>query len=364
LNDTPAQRRRGGWRWLLPAIVIALLGGHTAYWFVTMHALERGLDIGLAQRRQAGWSAQFGPPARAGYPFSAELAIPDMRILATGAENISWQAERVRLRIALWHPQQLNIETAGAQTLRLADGAPMPFRADRLHVVIPIEPGFPRWGEASSAQLRARIPMPDGPAGLMVGQIQAGIGLHPAALEGEAAVTLRLAAAAIQLPDPTRWALGPDIATLDLEARLGGPLPRLDLSLGNKSLPDAAGQWRDAGGTLEIDRLHLRWGPLELNTSATLALDASLQPMGSGTVRMRGQAAALDALTEAGIIKPAAAKMARTILALLAKPTAPTSGAAAMAEQPVELPVSVQERRLMLRQFPLTRLPVLRWPGQ
>jgi len=67
---------------------------------------------------------------------------------------------------------------------------------------------------------------------------------------------------------------------------LGDTIDELDFSAtvkGNFSggkLADAAAAWRDAGGTVELDHLHLNWGSLGATATGTIALDQELQPIG------------------------------------------------------------------------------------
>jgi Uncharacterized protein conserved in bacteria (DUF2125) len=122
------------------------------------------------------------------------------------------------------------------------------------------------------------------------------------------------------------------------------------------ALAERAAAWRDAGGTLEIQRLAVNWGPLDLTGSATLALDDQLQPMGTGSARVIGYAETLDALAARGAISRSAATAAKAVLSLLAH--APADGS----PPDVKVPLTLQYRTLSMRQVPLLRLPELDWP--
>ena len=52
-------------------------------------------------------------------------------------------------------------------------------------------------------------------------------------------------------------------------------------------LPHAVAAWRDAGGTIEVNNLHLQWGALGINANGTFALDQNLQPMAAFSGRHR-----------------------------------------------------------------------------
>ncbi|WP_139323401.1 DUF2125 domain-containing protein, partial [Roseomonas sp. TAS13] len=114
--------------------------------------------------------------------------------------------------------------------------------------------------------------------------------------------------------------------------------------------------WRDAGGVLELRDVTLRWGPAAASAAATLALDEALQPMGAGTVRLVGAQEALSMLGAGGVIDARTAETASRMAALLARP-------GGEGEPPqIELPLTLQDRRLSLARLPVLRLPELVWP--
>ncbi|HEU0216793.1 MAG TPA: DUF2125 domain-containing protein [Stellaceae bacterium] len=84
-------------------------------------------------------------------------------------------------------------------------------------------------------------------------------------------------------------------------------------------LRPAAAAWRDSGGTVELDHLHLRWGETEITGSGTLALDGNLQPIGGFSGGVSGFEQLLSALVASGRIKASDARIARLALAMLAK---------------------------------------------
>jgi hypothetical protein len=351
---------------LAPALLLALLGGHFLLWRAAAQRLEKNFAGWQAMRQHAGWTATTGQPTRGGWPLAATLTLPDIFLKSADMlipegipngipEGLTWSAERVVLRIALLQPGLLTISAEGTQRLRRGDGPDIPFRADRLRLTFPLERGFPRWAEIAVDDLRAGLPAMggagDAAAGLTIGTLQARAEFKPAAPQGEAAIAFTLHTEAIGLPPNIPSALGPRIAEIGLEGALNGPLPR------GGDIAPAAAQWRDGGGTLEIGDLHASWGPFNLTTSATLALDEQLQPMGTGSAKMTGHAAALDALADGGVLRPRAAMAAKAVLGLLARPSD------AGGEPEVEVPLTLQGRMLAVRQIPLVRLPRLAWPS-
>src|SRR5208283_22270 len=130
--------------------------------------------------------------------------------------------------------------------------------------------------------------------------------------ESHPAATFALSSEAIALPAGVKWPLGPNISSLTLDGTLNGKLPDAG------DITRWAEAWRDGDGSLEIKHLALGWGPLGLTSSATLALDEQLQPMGSGNGRIVGYAETLDRLAAAGMLTKSAATAAKAVLSLMA----------------------------------------------
>jgi hypothetical protein len=345
-------RRR--WRWLVlaPLLVVAVLVGADALlWQWAVQALQTGFGAWKTLQQANGYTVANGPPRTAGWPFAAEMQVSNLAIAGPLGDlplGVTWSAATVTLRMTILHPRTLVVAASGDQHLRLP-GLDLPFTAGAEHLTIPLLPGAPsNTATLEVAELRASAPL----AGLTIAAFRAHTKLRPAALQGEPAFGLTAAATGIALPQPPNltWPLGPAIATVELNAALTGPMPR------TPSLAARATGWRDGGGTLEVQRAALQWGPLDLTGSATLALDEHLQPMGAATAKLRGYVATLDALAGARLIPPQAAIAAKAVLGLMAH--APDNGG----PPEVEVPLTLQNRQLSVGRIPLAHLPEFSWP--
>ena len=104
---------------------------------------------------------EHGTTRRGGWPLSATLTVPGLR-LAGGAATLpggmEWQSEALRLRVAPPWLDRLRVEMLGPQRLRLG-ATEVPFAADRLETILPLEPGvLPREGSFEAERLRLGTP--------------------------------------------------------------------------------------------------------------------------------------------------------------------------------------------------------------
>ncbi len=337
---------------LLLCLLLLLAAAHTAYWLWATHALADEFEQWAADRRAAGWTIAAGPPTRGGWPLRASLTLPEIAVRSRTVlpGGFSWGAERVTLETGLLAPDRLEVTPAGAQHVRLGDGPDVPFDAKRIVARFPLRDGVaPGSTDIRGDDVRFGLPSGSAPASrAVISLLQA----HADWQAGTPPLTVALDATETTLPPGTRWPLGNRIAALSLNAALNGPVLPL------ASPREQAARWRDDGGALEVRRLSLGWGPLGLSGRATLTLDGQLQPAGTGTVRLVGYAEAADMLATNGALTRSAATTAKAVLALLAQ--LPEDGGAAE----VDLPLTLRDRTLAMRQFPLLRLPPLTWPDR
>jgi hypothetical protein len=334
-------------RWLIPlALIVVLLGCHAAYWLIITSKLASGYEAWAAARRVERWTVTGGAPQRGGWPLAAAVTVPDFRLAGMAAGlpvEFSWRVASVVLRLALFDPRALTVAFGGEQGLRLDGAAEVPFTADRMDAVVPLLSQAPARGlDLAAQQLRIGAPA--------TAVTVAHLSMH--ILPGQPlSVTADARAVGLPpLPGGEHWALGDSIASLSLDGALTGQLSD------QPGLYAPAAFWRDHGGSLALHSVALNWGALELSGNATLTLDPSMQPVGSGAVRVVRPDDALDALSAGGVIPLQAAVAAKAVLGLMAHPAA-TGGA-----PEVELPLTLRDRTISAGRIPLARLPQLIWP--
>ena len=112
--------------------------------------------------------------------------------------------------------------------------------------------------------------------------------------------------------------------------------------------------WRDDGGTMEINSFHCRWGPLEIDTSGTVALDGEMRPIGSLTADIKGYGDVIDAMIMSNIIPLGDAFLAKVAFNMMADK--PEDGGPRVLRS---IPVIAQDGELFVGPVSVGKLPVL-----
>ena len=333
--------RRRRWLWLLLlAVPLLIVAADTVYWRIVEQNLASGFANWRAMQRSAGWQVEAGEPTAGGWPVAATLNIPTVAI--TGDGGLRWTMDRLQLQVKLWRPATLIASAHGTQRLRIGEAPEIRYTAKRMALTMPLRAQTPQHVELSVADLRA------GAASL--GSLHLNLDFDPTAGSGKPVADVSARAEAITPAGELAKPLGPRIASLTVEAALNGPLPPA------RDLKEQATAWHDAGGSLVIRHLAMHWGPLDLTASGSLALDNRLQPTGSVSAKAIGYAETLDAFAAHGEVTRSAATAAKAVLSLLA--SYPADGGAPS----VDVPLSLKDSTLSMRQVPLVRLPTVEWP--
>ena len=343
--------RRRSWV-IVVAAVLVLMAAQVGYWRLVSQRLRAGYKDVLAGVAVRGWNCESGPVAVSGWPLAATLTVPNLALRHTAPSvpgDVNIAAAGITVSVSLLDPGTLVVSSAGPVHLRAGGLPDVIVTAGDNAVSVPLRRSGPLALalHASGLRLEPATGAWHVTAGLVNGRADIGDSGDD---KTEPAATFAVSAEAIALPGTIKWPLGPNISSVSVDGRLNGPLPA------SRDITQWAEAWRDGGGSLEISHFTIGWGPLGLTSSATLALDDQLQPMGSGNGRIVGYAEALDRLASAGLLTKSAATAAKAVLSLMAG----TSDA----DEPssVDVPLTLQYRTLSMRQVPLVRLPELDWP--
>ena len=379
LMPRPMPRLMSPWGVALLAALLLLTAADALTWNWATHRLERNFATWSRQRTREGWTLRHGPPRRAGFPFSAELILPDFAARPPGplglpgpagcgahlppaptgatlcAGRVTWRAASLVLRLPPLLPPRIEAVAHGAQSFAVGAFPPVPFHAATMTLRLSLTwHGQIRAARLAVAALRGD---PGGrAAGLTVRAARLRVARGP-----DRRMTMAFRIADIALPKSRIWPLGRRIAEVSASGWASAP-PR-----GGGPARARLERWRRAGGTVRLTAARLRWDQLDLSASARLGLDPLLRPEGEGMAMVAGYAPALDTLAANGALSNDAALAAKGVLSLLAA-AGPQGGQAggqggahgAPAGAPAGallLPFVLRDGRLMMDGMPLARLP-------
>lgn len=345
-------------RGILGAATIAAV--YAAGWFIVANVLRTGIADWKADRRAEGWIVEHGAIDIGGFPFAWRAAIDSPHLApAGGRRSFHWTGPAIALSWKPWSPRMVAYTTSGTHTFR-TDPSP---HTDRLETTLEIASGQGRLTFKPHGRLdRLTILIDDGRLALADGQslrfnrLHAAIGNDPPANGAKPAQphlvpSFRLSGELFGLTLPAarqRPPLGRTIGRIALDGTIMGHIPP---GRPSQSLP----VWQQDGGTVEISHLDLGWGPLDVRTTGTLALDSALQPVAALNGTFTGYGETLEALVRARLIKPNVGRIGKFALSALARPS--RTGA----RREIRVPVTLQQRWLYVGPVKLLRMPTIRW---
>ncbi|MFQ5959202.1 MAG: DUF2125 domain-containing protein, partial [Alphaproteobacteria bacterium] len=293
------------------AVVLLTAVGFSTTWFVSANSLRDGIEAWIVARRAAGFVVEHDRLQISGFPFRLTAALAAPAIAEPDHPRAwAWKADRLVIAGSPWDLTRLQVTLPAEQELSYRPVA----GGDRV-VTATVDQGV-----AQFLLPRGVIEQVDVAAsGLTLSTPDDEVRIERLAAGGRrvARDTLEVSVAIDDLTLPPRWGgpMGRGIARFAADATIEGPLVPGDL-------PAALIAWSEAGGTVEVEAMDLRWRDLAVAARGTLALDREMRPQAALSAEIAGYGAALEALAEGGAMKPRDAALTATALDLLAKPGA------------------------------------------
>jgi hypothetical protein len=336
----------------LGAAIIVAIGAYVAYWMSVAHAVPPALARWAESERAKGREVDLGEPTVEGFPFRIVVRLPKVGYGAPALENAPrYEGERLTAVAQPWNLRHVIVRADGPQRVSWQD-AP---NAQRRSALVEAERAFAsvvaRGDEVERIAVdltKARVTADGVPGPVAIGRLQVHT-RHPEPPppgdqrptppgQFEAAVE----AENVSLPAPWGSSLGQTLERASIMLKLTG---KLDPDAGREGVA----AWRDGGGTLEVERVNVRWGRLDAAGDGTLALDDRMRPMGAFGLHVAGWEAGIDAAVADGRIPKRAGDTARTALGLL-------SLGAKDAEGRLTIPVTLQNGAVLLGPVPVAEL--------
>jgi hypothetical protein len=341
--------RRLRWVYGLLAVLLLLIVGYSAFWFYLKGRVEQGLAEWAAERRSKGWQVAYAPPAITGFPYRLVLDLNHIA-LADPTHPLAWSVRVPALR-AVTHPwtlRQVMLQPTGQLDVTWGPGSArsaLHGKAEQVRASLQLDARdrLRRFSvEVKRADLDLNHPRFDGRYRAIAEHLELHLrdnrGSPGAQTAADLAISVDGLATSFLNPGPP---FGRTIAALSVDLGLTGPI----------EAPTVA-RWRDDGGTVELRRVALRWGPLDANATGTMALDRQMRPIAALTAEVKGWEAVVDRMAENRHLSRSQARALKIGLTLLSKPDSDGS-------KVLKAPISAQDGRLYIGPVMVMELPPL-----
>lgn len=330
------------------AVAVAVVAIYAGTWNYLAAGLRAGIEQWATERRAEGVEVSYEALTIGGFPWrlTAELTSPSMKA-PKQAWPWTWKGPSLVLRTRPWRLARFKVRAPGLHQLSLM-GEDYFIDAVELR-------GKARYGRGGVEKIRLSVTdlVIRNAADVDVMAVMAFDMAVDRKRAGETAFEVAVEVKDLHLPRELIRGLGRKTARLGFKAETTGDFPDIVRRQGVND--ESMARWRDSGGTIEVRRLDLKHGPLAVSGAGTLALDQTMQPIGSFSFRIDGHMQALDRFREAGLINPQAHGLARLVLIALAAKQGAGGG------QGLKVPVTIQDRRVFVGPVALAALPLLQW---
>ena len=346
-ETSPAPTKRRRWPFGATCIVVLALaigfGAWTAYWLLIVDHIETVIDDWIADQQREGMRFSYRKLEFSGFPFWLHIRMEGAKMLIEQENSWEWHPSALVAGIRPWNPTKIALDLSGVHQFVGARHVDLTLR--NLGAVINFQERGAWRGTLTGEGVSAGFSLAKT---FSAKSVKLDVHWRGNLVEaGQSPLRLDFSGDNIKLPANWSFPLGREVAILQLTTYVVEPFKvLLD--------PEFLRRWRDGGGTLELERLRLEYGPLRLDGDGTFALDYNLQPMGALVVRAEGFIETLDLLrsrNKIGIAEATAAKMMLLVLAHQSR-DGPSR---------IRVPLTLQDREVTLKSLPIMRVPRIDW---
>jgi hypothetical protein len=340
--------RRSRFGLIVLVAVIVLCAGYSALWWVVADKIKSGAaswrDEESAHQLDISWR-KLGV---AGFPFGWRVTLKDFALRdRRHSPTPELRAARVVATARPWHITTWHFDLPAGLVAALAPPAGRPDVALRARQARGTAMAAPQGGLLLWLALRdiaaigtvGEVPVKSADAWVTLPE-------ERPKTDRDANFALAIDLRQVHVPQPP-VGFGTTLDELALALTVKGPLP-------DGPLAPAVTAWRDAGGTIDVNHLHIDWGGLGLTASGTVALDEKLQPMAAFSGGFEGFDAVINALVAADWLTEEQAALVEIALNTLARP-----GPDGKPE--LRAPFTIQNGRVFVGPARLGRIPRIVW---
>jgi hypothetical protein len=325
-----------------------LLGGYTAYWLIAAGTVGERVDAWADEHRAAGYEIAFAERDVGGFPFRFEVLITKPNVTNV-PKGWHWEAESLTLSARPWNLHHIGVSFPGRHDISLYTGDAW---FDFTCLIKEAAGELSVFGDGQVREFHSEI--------RDVAYSRPGVdffgSLDALSIDGRRfddadpdyrtpSAEMRLSVSQALVPEDASWVLHKHPIDFALTAQVTGPLPNGDAPVASLT------RWRDAGGVIEVDRMGLFWGPIEVETTGTLTLDEAMRPLGAFTADIIGHGDIIDLLAANDFVSLGEATLYKLGFALLARPR--VEGGPPV----LSVPITMQDGELKLGPVTIDQIP-------
>jgi hypothetical protein len=299
--------------YILIGTVAAVMAAWSGGWFYKAGQLREEIQQRASQSSQAREWAYRGMTIT-GFPFRLQVDLNSPRVALRGQKReIFWTTDQIKAVGHPWQPHHILFDLTGRHQFKTGPaGQKRELTLDSSEAMASVETDADNRPERLSLDIKEIALRHNGDPALRGERLQLHSRPTPGMPDG---LDLAVNGKALEVAEgalPFNIVALPRTAKLvDLQATVTG-LPEGGITLGG--LP----QWRDGGGTLEIKKLRLQWGDMDISATGSLALDGEMRPIGALTAQIKGHDQLLDIAAANHMMDEDDMVTARAVLGLLA----------------------------------------------
>ena len=343
-------------------IVILSLGilaaVYSIYWYILSQNIKEGILYFLEDISEHGFTASYKEIEVNGFPNTIRIIITNPRLVAKSIKfskfKVSWHWKGSGGIVTLkpWDLNTIRINLSGSHSISFnTPKDSYKFVGDFSHLTIFMEQfvdGLPKFGKILATDLNLRensknYKLTSRNISLVAQE------LVPDSISSKTP-TLNVAFLAEDLSFDETWnfPLGDAVERFKIAFQVLG---RLSSPFDIKALEN----WRDNGGVIDFESLEGNYGPLEIKSNGTIALDDKLQILAVFSARIRGILAAIRHLENTNAIKPLDAAIVKIMFNSLSQLSSVNGSTS------VDLPLNIQNGELTVHQFKVLNIPLINW---
>ena len=332
---------------VLVGAVIATVAAWTGYWFYAAGLVEADLARRAEQKggpNSTGGQLVFESYEISGFPYRIQLTLNKPTIiLHNETQEIRWQTDQIKAVGHPWQPRHVLFDLTGEHHLEAdIDGQlrSLDLSSDAAQASVETEANGRL--QRLSLDIKNILVRNQGLEALRGQRLQVHVRQTPGSANS---LDLALSGHTLEL-------LGEGLSELSFR-QLPRNIKLLDLQSTVTELSESLPQWRRQGGTVEVRKLQLHSGEMEIAATGSLALDDQMRAIGALTAKIKGHDELLHMAVANGGMDEDQASVARAVLGLLA-----AAGGGILS-----VPVRLQDGLLYLGPAAVARLRPLTTPG-